>query len=178
LVEGADWLESGATINEVLLWCVVWITPTTAGGVTRRTYTCHKRFCATTDFRIRGSEGVVQNRHHSIKGDSMSLNIRQLMDKITDGSISSDDINDIGIQINDGEELDETTIKELYEDLSVVRYNYTMEVLLKTAVEYFIRPKASNARALRDYKRGLNILKFIIKETEELHEAEQEDENY
>jgi hypothetical protein len=177
LVEGADRLESGATIKEALLWWVVWTIPTTAGGVTRSTCTCHLRFCATTDFRIRGSEGVVQNRHHSKKGKDMSLNIRQLMDKIAEGSISSDDINDIGIQLNDGEELDETTIKDLYEDLSVIRYNYTMEVLMRTAVTYLMRPKTSNARAIRDYKRGLNILKFVIKETEELHEAEQEDQD-
>lgn len=104
----------------------------------------------------------------------MSMNIRQLMDKIVDGGITSDDISDIGDKLNDGEELDETTINSLFEDLSVIRYNYTMDTLIRTTMTYLIRPKSSNARALRDYKRAMNILKFVIKETEELYEAEQE----
>jgi hypothetical protein len=96
------------------------------------------------------------------------------MDKIVDGGITSDDISDIGEKLNEGEELDEITVNNMFEDLSVIRYNYTMDTLIRTAMTYLIRPKSSNARALRDYKRAMNVLKFVIKETEELYEAEQD----
>jgi hypothetical protein len=107
----------------------------------------------------------------------MSLNIRELMDKIVDGAISSDDIKRLGEVIEDGEEISKEEILDIYEDLSVLRYNYTMEVLMKTVIAYLVRHKPNNGTAAKDYRRASRILKVILQQTEELHEAEQEDQD-
>jgi hypothetical protein len=107
----------------------------------------------------------------------MSLNIRELMDKIVDGAISSDDIKRLGEVIEDGEEISKEEILDIYEDLSVLRYNYTMEVLMKTVIAYLVRHKPNNGAAAKDYRRASRILKVILQQTEELHEAEQEDQD-
>lgn len=106
----------------------------------------------------------------------MSLNIRELMDKIVNGSVSSDEIASLGEELEEGRQIPENVVQEIYEDFSILRFNYTMEVLVKSVVTYLVRPKSCNGLALRDYKRALRILKFILKETEELYEAEKEDE--
>lgn len=107
----------------------------------------------------------------------MSLNIRELMDKIVDGAISSDDIKRLGEVIEDGEAISKEEILDIYEDLSVLRYNYTMEVLMKTVIAYLVRHKPNNGVAAKDYRRASRILKVILQQTEELHEAEQEDQD-
>jgi hypothetical protein len=105
----------------------------------------------------------------------MSLNIRELMDKIVDGSVSSDDIKRFGELLEDGDKLGAEEVLDIYEDLSVLRYNYTMEVLMKTVIAYLVRHKPNNGAAAKDYRRAARILKVIIQQTEELYEAEQED---
>lgn len=102
----------------------------------------------------------------------MSLNIRQLMDKIVDGNLDSKAIVEIGDALQDDEEITVDAQKAMYEDLSMLRYHQTIEVLLKSTVAYLVRPKRDNAGCIKDYKRALHILKFIIREAEDLHEAE------
>jgi hypothetical protein len=98
------------------------------------------------------------------------------MDKVVNGMVSSDEIAKLGEDLEDGLAIPADTSKEIYEDFSILRFNYTMEVLIKSVVTYLVRPKSCNGSALRDYKRALRILKFVLKETEELYEAEKEDE--
>jgi hypothetical protein len=102
----------------------------------------------------------------------MSMNIRQLMDKIVDGNLDSSAIVEIGEALENEEELTIDALKAMYEDLSTLRYHQTIEVLLKSTVAYLVRPKRDNAGCIKDYKRALHILKFIIREAEDLHEAE------
>lgn len=103
------------------------------------------------------------------------MSIGQLMDKITDGDMASDTLASIGSDIEDGVDIDLSKVKGLHEDLSLLRYNYTIEVLIKTICMYMIRSKSCLGASVKDYKRALRILKFVISETEELYEAEQEE---
>lgn len=103
------------------------------------------------------------------------MSIRQLMDKITDTEVTSDMLFKMASDLEDGDELSAEEAAKIVEDFSVIRYNYTMEVLVKTITNYLIRTKSCNGAAIRDYKRALRILKFVIKETEELYEAEQKE---
>jgi hypothetical protein len=105
----------------------------------------------------------------------MSMSIRQLMDKITDSEVTSDMLVKMALDLEDNEVLSTEEITSLIEDFSVIRYNYTMDVLIKSIAMYLIRSKSCNGAALRDYKRALRILKFVIKETEELYDAEQKE---
>jgi len=105
----------------------------------------------------------------------MSMSIRQLMDKITDSEVTSDMLVKMASDLEDNEVLSTEEITSLIEDFSVIRYNYTMDVLIKSIGMYLIRSKSCNGAALRDYKRALRILKFVIKETEELYDAEQKE---
>ena len=103
------------------------------------------------------------------------MSIGQLMDTITDGDMASDTLASIGSDIEDGVDIDLSKVKGLHEDLSLLRYNYTIEVLIKTICMYMIRSKSCLGASVKDYKRALRILKFVISETEELYEAEQEE---
>lgn len=124
----------------------------------------------------RGSEGVDQSRHDVPRRELfMTMSIGQLMDKITDGDMASDTLASIGSDIEDGVDIDLSKVKGLHEDLSLLRYNYTIEVLIKTICMYMIRSKSCLGASVKDYKRALRILKFVISETEELYEAEQEE---
>jgi hypothetical protein len=105
----------------------------------------------------------------------MSMSIRQLMDKITDSEVTSDMLVKMALDLEDNEVLSTEEITSLIEDFSVIRYTYTMDVLIKSIAMYLIRSKSCNGAALRDYKRALRILKFVIKETEELYDAEQKE---
>ena len=97
------------------------------------------------------------------------------MDKITDGDMPSETLARIGADLEDDVEIEISKIKGMHEDLSLLRYNYTIEVLIKTICMYMIRSKSCLGASLKDYKRALRILKFVISETEELYEAEQEE---
>jgi hypothetical protein len=103
--------------------------------------------------------------------------LAELTDKVVEGILDNDDLESLRERISDSEELDNDELKDLFEDLINLRYNYTLEMVSKNIGSYLLRPKKSAQQALRDYKKCLVLVKFLLVETRKaLDEQEENDE--
>ena len=103
--------------------------------------------------------------------------LAELTDKVVEGILDNDDLDALREKIADSEELENGELKNLFEDLVNLRYNYTLEMVSKNIGSYLLRPKKSAEQALRDYKKCLVLVKFLLVETRKaLNEQEENDE--
>jgi hypothetical protein len=116
----------------------------------------------------RGSEGTVETITAPPNGGFMLLD--EMMDKLINGQMSTSDLEKVRKDINDGKNISKKTITAMLADLVVLRHNYTMTVMLRDAVNVLIRLKPSIRHEESDYKKAVNIIKFLQSEAEALGE--------
>lgn len=152
--------------------------PAADGGVTRSTFILSQAFLATTGLQLgdlKGQNGTDTTRH---KGANMSsdeeLNLKNLMDHVVEGNFTSEELNELKEDLQDGGRISADTGLDLLEDVMSLRLAYTVEELIKTIVFHLLKPKDDNKRALRDYRKSLRLLAFVIARTKEFVSLEEE----
>ncbi len=110
--------------------------------------------------------------------DPEELNLRDLIDHVVEGNLDGERINNLKEELEEGGVIESEEGLDVLEDLISLRLAFTVEELIKTTVFHLLKPKDNNKKALRDFRKSIRLLSFIIARTKEfvrLEEANEED---
>lgn len=109
--------------------------------------------------------------------DPKDLNLQELIDHIVEGNINCDRLNELKEELEEGQDISSEEGLDLCEDLVSLRLAFTIEELIKTTVFHLLKPKGNNKKALRDYRKSLRLLSFIVARTKEFSDLEENRED-
>jgi hypothetical protein len=156
--------------------------PATLGGVARYTSILPYALIEQQRSAVRGSAGVA-SLGNLTKESIVRLNMQEIMDKLTDSDLTSEDLIRIKdfLDDNDSEAISVEEVHTLTTDLINLRFNATVDILIKNIQHYLNRPKKTNRDTLRDLRRASSLVRFLIEQYRgivRVEEEQQEKDNY
>ena len=109
--------------------------------------------------------------------DPEELNLQELIDHVVEGNIDGNRLNELREELEDGQIISSEEGLDMCEDLVSLRLAFTIEELVKTTVFHLLRPKDNNKKALKDYRKSLRLLSFIVARTKEFASLEENRED-
>jgi hypothetical protein len=105
--------------------------------------------------------------------DPEDLSLQELIDHVTEGNIKCDRLNELKEELEEGHTISSEEGLDMCEDLVSLRLAFTIEELVKTTVFHLLKSKSNNKKALRDYRKSLRLLSFIVARTKEFVDLEE-----
>lgn len=105
----------------------------------------------------------------------MRLDMKAVMDRLAEGQLDTDALAGMKEALDEGEPdaIDDEDKESLVVDLINLRFNSTTDVLLRTATHYISKPKETIEANVKDLKRAVSILKFVIRQFQGIIEIEE-----